>query len=53
MSHQQNTLSKLCACGRGTLMTGDKSKYNARNSAGVQVCTDCLMDEIRSSIKNG
>lgn len=50
---QRNTLAKLCSCGRGTLMTGENSKYNARNKAGVQCCTDCLMEEIRNSIKHG
>lgn len=48
---QQNTLSKPCDCGRGKLMTGDKSKYNARNKAGKQVCIECLMDEIRGTVR--
>lgn len=50
---QQNSLGKLCRCGRKHILTGEKAKYNARSTDGTQICTDCLMEEIRSSIKHG
>lgn len=51
MSRENKT--KPCPCGRGKLLTGEKSRYNARNKAGTQVCGDCLMDEIREKVTNG
>lgn len=38
--------TKLCRCGRGKLLTGEKSKYNAKDKSGKQVCSQCVMDAI-------
>jgi hypothetical protein len=51
MSRENKT--KPCTCGRGKLLTGEKSRYNARNKAGIQVCGECLMDEIREAYTHG
>lgn len=37
---------KLCRCGRGKILTGERSKYNAKDKQGRQVCSECVMDAI-------
>jgi hypothetical protein len=49
MSRENKT--KTCRCGRGKLLTGEKSKYNAKDAQGRQICAICVWEAILAPYK--
>lgn len=39
---------KMCRCGRGKILTGERSMFNGKDSKGRIVCVVCIMDEIKA-----
>lgn len=49
--YNQAAKTKLCpTCNRNKIYSNHLSVYNTKNAAGIQVCTECKIDEIYRSM---
>lgn len=39
---------KRCRCGRGTILTGERAKYNAKDAKGRMICSECFIEDLIS-----
>jgi hypothetical protein len=51
MLKNQSHKQKACACGRGTIYTGDNAKYNQKID-GESVCEHCYVDFLINKFHN-
>ncbi len=46
MGSRHNRSVKLCSCGRSEIFTGTRAYLNGKNSAGDDICAECVLDNI-------